>query len=83
MKNPKAEGRRPKEGRNPKTEKPLICRERTQRAQREVKNWLFRCALCVPLRQLLSDFGIRPSFGLRPSAFGFSQNPLPIGHSES
>ena len=47
--NPKPEGRRPKEGRNPKVE----------------------ARTALGLRFRTSDFGIRPSFGLRASGFGF------------
>src|SRR5581483_6835515 len=80
--NPKAETRRPKEGRNPK---PEGCRERTQGTQRiEFK----LCDLCVLLRRFLfstlsatcesdSDFGLRVSFGLRPSDFGFRISDFP------
>ena len=53
--NPKPEGRRPKEGRNPKVEA--------------------RTALGLRFRS--SDFGTRPSFGLRPSGFGLQSYSRP------
>ena len=55
--NPKAEGRRPKEGRNPKAEA--------------------RIALGLGFRS--SDFGTRPSFGLRASGFGLQSQVVLSG----
>jgi hypothetical protein len=68
VKNPKAETRNPKEGRNPKAEG-LSLEPRGLAGELLVsddRNVLAR-------RQCLqdSDFGFRISFGLRPSAFGF------------
>src|ERR1051325_3358092 len=61
--NPKAETRRPKEGRNPKAEQTVGSNIGLKVRCRGVPSPTYW--------QATSDFGFRPSFGLRVSVFGF------------
>ncbi len=73
---PKSETRRPKEGRNPKSEKPApapllaLIKPLPAGSQVQARGWS-RFAFRV------SGFGLRPSFGLRISGFGFSPRGFP------
>jgi len=63
--NPKAEIRRPKEGRVPKSESKSTTKGQGNEA-------FVALLLCSLQSAAVSAFGFRPSFGLRISAFGFS-----------
>jgi len=79
--NPKAETRRPKEGRSPKPEAALARLQELPdhvAAQRLLLPAHLNSGLPgdrITLEGLTSDFGFRPSFGLRPSGFGFDTHP--------
>jgi hypothetical protein len=83
--NPKSEGRRPKEGRNPKSE---IAKDMAARGvERQDPLWLgiqtpresSVGSISHDRRLVASGFGLRTSFGLRPSDFGFHTRPLMRG----
>jgi glutamate-ammonia-ligase adenylyltransferase len=66
----KSEGRRPKPERNPKAE----GRNQNNKAGREMEG--YTNSQEAMRSDLSSGFGFRPSFGLRPSAFGFPSGSL-------
>jgi len=80
--NPKSEGRSPKEGRNPKSEPIQVSRFQVRLlltlSCRKLKRIMGTFLLIRAIRAirgqnqraLVSDFGLRPSFGFRVSGFG-------------
>ena len=77
IRNPKPEGRKKAEARNPKR---LLAHPETRhfRAQEQADYGAQRyIALVAARRQIVSDFGLRPSFGHRVSVFGFVRLMLP------
>ena len=86
MANPKPEGRRPKEGRNPKSEAyelrswSAAASKAFLGAELPSRGGPGRLASGQATWWLSSDFGFRPSFGLRPSSFGFQE--LCLSHEQ-
>ena len=76
--NSKVEGRRKPEGRKPETRRPKV----EGRKKAEIRRSKAETNPNRPRPRVSSDFGLRPSFGLRVSVFGL-QSPRPRRRSSS